>query len=279
MASSIILLLRSFRDDIARRRDRAWWRMLVVFSALKVILFVAVIASFSLILAHTAPGLLGGLGDESPQLLLSSSIEALFILQMADFYAAIYSVGPSSGRTQTAAYSRALVGAVAARDMRLTHATTVLPSAEAPAAETTGAAQTLGPLAHPMRALALNDAVYVVAALGAVGVFCLGVTLTVISLRPPSAYRQPVTLADWFASLSFPCVLMLCGAACAVVALVTRRFARMERAGFTALVDASGVTFTRAAQGRGGASTGVMRAHLPASSAAIRWDACMRSLC
>jgi hypothetical protein len=229
--------------------------VLAVFSAVKIIGFVALSALLWLALSHAAPGMLGSLRPEGAQDLFSTGFEALFLLQMADFYVALYSVGPSGGLATTTAYSRALLGAAAAHDLRLTHAVAVPPSADAAAggdAEPV-AEQTLEPLAHPMRALALNGAVYALAALGGCGLLCLGAWMAIISLQvPPSFRHQPITLANWLAWLAFPCCLMALGVACAVWALITRRFAWMERASLSAQVDAEGVTFVRAgAAGRG----------------------------
>lgn len=247
MASGITLLLRSFRDDIARQRLRTTWRTLIMFSVVKLLIFAAVIALLWLTLSRAVPGPLRAPGVESPQNLISSAFETLFLLQMLDFYCAVFSIGPSSGSASASVYSRALLGAVAARDARLTQPVTMTPSTGASAeAEAPDAERTVGPLAHPMRTLGISGAAYALAALASAALLCGGVWLTIISLHaPPSFRQQTITLANWFAWLSFPLCMIVLAGGCAVWALVAWRFARMERTALTARVDAEGVTFER----------------------------------
>ncbi len=255
MASPTVQLLRSFRDDITTRRTRAWWRMLYTFSVVKVIAFIAEGALLWFALAHAAPSLLDADVALSPLSILSNGFEVVFLLQMADFLTSMQSIGPASWNAPTAAYTRALMNAVAARDLSLTQAVTVVPAQD----KVTGAEQSaepseanwqVGPLAHPMRTLALSDGVYVVWALAGIALLGGGVFMTIISLRIPPSFHPPITLANWMSWLAMPCCLMLFGLAGIVVAFTAWRFARMERLGFSAQVDAHGVTFLRADQRR-----------------------------
>lgn len=238
----MISLFRSFRDDIARHRRRVLWRTLVTFSAVKLVLLAVIVAFTVLALSHALPG---GWGVTFRGL-LSSGFEAFFLLQMGVFGVAMSTFGPYGATMGAESYTRALMGAVEARDMAVAHAVAVIPGAGATTApEETDRAQTVGPFAHPLRSLALHDGVYVVAALGGAAIFGLGVGLTVISLRTSSPHHAPISVATWLSWLSLPVVLMLLGVGGALMALVMRRFARMERQGVVARVDADGVTFRR----------------------------------
>jgi hypothetical protein len=139
------------------------------------------------------------------------------------------------------------MGAVAARDTNVAHIVTITPASVAPdvaAPNTTPDTQVIGPLAHPMRALALSDGVYLLAALAGLAAICLGLGLSVIGTNSQT-FRMPGQLAllQWFNDLSFPLCLVLMGAAGIAWALVARRAASAERRGFTATMDAEGVTF------------------------------------
>jgi hypothetical protein len=246
----MVRLLRVFRDDISRRRMRAWWRLLAVFSAIKLIAFVVVIASLWFTLSHAAPG---SFGSDTIQTLAETGVQAVFMIQLWDFAAAVSSVGTAGTGEITAGYARALVNAAAARDARLTDPIIVTPSAS-PVAQSVAAqgAQAFGPLAHPMRLLALDAAVYLLGALAGLGMFAMGVALFVMSLYAPPSFTHRVTVANWFEWLTFPCTLMLVGGAGVAASLVLRRFARMERDDMTASLDADGLALTQArGKGRG----------------------------
>ncbi len=243
MVTSMISLFRSFRDDIALQRRRAWWRLLFAFSVVKLLAFVVVIALIAVALSHMPPGQSGGTGTDPVRMLLSSGFSAIFVLQLSSFALGTVAVGTYGWVAATTAYVRALMGAAQARDPQLTHAVTILPVAGASA----GAAgqSAIGPLAHPMRALATRDAIYLLGALAAIGMFGVGVALTIISLTPNRSFHQPISLALWLQWLFFPGSLMLLGIGIALYALTARRFARMERAAMLAQVDDNGVTFRR----------------------------------
>lgn len=248
MASPTVQLLRSFRDDIAMRRTRAWWRMLYTFSVIKVIAFIAVGALVWFALTHPAPGLLDANVPQNPTSIISNGFEVVFLLQMADFVTGMQSVGPASW---IAPYTRTLMNAVAARDMNLTQAVTVTPAQDNAtdaehSTEISEANWIVGPLAHPMRTLGPSGGVYVMGALAGIALVGCGVFMTIISLRIPPSFHPPITLASWLSWLALPGCLMLCGLASIVVVWTAWRFARMERQGFSAMVDAGGVTFVRA---------------------------------
>jgi hypothetical protein len=233
-------LLRAFGDDISLRRARALRRMLVLFTACKVSAFVVVGALVWLALGQIASGALDPGGFSLRQDVVTAAFDALFILQIADFAAGTGAIGPLSWSRASRAFARTLTNIVAARDLRLAH--------ELPISPASGGddAQLIGPLSHPMRGLALNDAVYVVAALAGVAVTALGVAMTIISLRVPPSFQPPITLANWLIWLLLPFCLLILGVAGVIVALVTRRFARLERLPLMAQLDSGGVTFTRA---------------------------------
>jgi hypothetical protein len=235
------------------RRTRAWWRMLFIFSVIKVIAFIAVGALVWFALTHPAPNSLDADVAHSASSIVSNVFEVVFLLQMADFLTGMHMVGPAGWNAPTTAYTRALMNAVVARDLNLTQAVTVVPArdnatgAEQPA-EPSETPWIVGPLAHPMRTLARNGGVYVVGALAGIVLLGGGVFMTIISLRIPPSFHPPITLANWLSWLALPCCLMLFGLASIVVVLTAWRFERMERQGFSAQVDASGVTFLRAGE-------------------------------
>lgn len=243
-------LLRAFADDIAQRRAHALRRLLLSFTAFKLAAFVAVAALVGLALTQLAPGALDPGGASLRGDLLTSAFDALFILQIADFAAGTSAIGPMSYGQASRAFARMLTNAVAARDARLTRglpAPTTREAASANAIEDESRA--FGPLAHPMRSLALNNAVYLVAALGGAVVAALGVIIALSAVRFSASSSPPAMLTHWLVTLFFPLCLVALGAGGCVAALVTRRFARLERQPLTARLDASGVTFTRAGDG------------------------------
>lgn len=243
MPSEMVRLLRSFDDDVSQRRRRGLWRMLIVFSVVKILGFIAVGALAWLSLAPLMPGAFTS--DSSNWNVLSDALQAIQMLQIADFAAALLAIGPVN-RDALPAYRRALMSAVAARDARLARAITVLPSAGTDVrVPSEDGAVTIGLLAHPMRTLGVSTGLYLIGALAGLAVFGLGVGLSIVSLLTPPPITHAPTLANWFEWLAFPCVLMLLGVADAVVALATRRYARMEGQDMSASIDAEGVTFTR----------------------------------
>lgn len=243
--TNITSLLRSFRDGISLERQRVWWRMLWTFTAIKLTFFVVGLTFIWVALAHIAPDLFRGESAESMQSLVTSCVTALLMLQLADFNAGIAALGPYATQAVPRSYARLLVNVATARDMSLAHAISIEPGGDA-ASEP----QTIGPLAHPMRALALSDGVYVFGVLAGVVVMCLGIAMTVATFFPPPPPMYHPATVVWIAWLSFPVILMLIGATGVRWALVARRFARMERQAFMAVVDADGVTFRLA--GRAG---------------------------
>lgn len=240
-------LLRACADDIALRRARALRRLLLSFTALKLGAFLAVVALVWLALTQLAPGALDPGGASLRGDLLTSGFDALFILQIADFAAGTSAIGPMSHSQASRAFARMLTNAVAARDARLTRGLPA-PQPHEAAATASGADDhhLYGPLAHPMRALALNNAVYLVGALGGALVAGLGVIIALSAVRAATTSSPPATLAHWLIALFFPLCLVALGAGGCAAALVTRRFARLEHQLITARLDASGVTFTRA---------------------------------
>lgn len=243
-------LLRAFADDIALRRARALRRLLLSFSAFKLAAFVAVGALIWLALTQLAPGALDPGGGSLRQDLLTSAFDALFILQIADFAAGTSAIGPMSYSQASRAFARMLTNAVAARDARLTRG---LPAPATPEADAARGepddSRAFGPLAHPMSVLALNNAVYLVAALGSMIVAALGLLIALSAVSASAISSRPATLAHWLISLFFPLCLIALGVGGCLAALVTRHFARLERQPLTARLDASGVTFTRAGDG------------------------------
>ena len=243
-------LLRAFADDIALRRAHALRRLLLSFTALKLAAFVAVAALVGLALTQMAPGALDPGGASLRGDLLTSAFDALFILQIADFAAGTSAIGPMSYGQASRAFARMLTNAVAARDARLTRGLPApVTGAAASASAIADESRAFGPLAHPMRALALNNAVYLVAALGSATVAALGVIIALSAVRASASSSPPATLAHWLVTLFFPLCLVALGAGGCVAALVTRRYARLERQPFSVRLDASGVTFTRAGDG------------------------------
>jgi hypothetical protein len=250
VAASMMHLLRAFADDIALRRARTLRRLLLSFTAIKLSAFVAVGALVWLALTQTPPGALDPGGASLRQDLLISAFDALFILQIADFAAGTSPLGPMSYSQASHAFARMLTNAVAARDARLTRGLPAPPPHEdAASASAIDVQRTIGPLAHPMRALALNNAVYLIAALGGGILVGMGVIVALSGLRAPATASPSVTLAHWMIALFFPLCLIVLGAGGCAAALVTRRFAHLERQSLTARMDASGVTFTRAGDG------------------------------
>lgn len=250
VAASMMHLLRAFADDIALRRARTLRRLLLSFTAIKLSAFVAVGTLVWLALTQTPPGALDPGGASLRQDLLISAFDALFILQIADFAAGTSPLGPMSYSQASHAFARMLTNAVAARDARLTRGLPAPPPHEdAASASAIDVQRTIGPLAHPMRALALNNAVYLIAALGGGILVGMGVIVALSGLRAPATASPSVTLAHWMIALFFPLCLIVLGAGGCAAALVTRRFAHLERQSLTARMDASGVTFTRAGDG------------------------------
>lgn len=233
-------LLRAFGDDISLRRARALRRMLILFTIFKVSAFVVVGALVWLALGQIASGALDLGGASLRQDVVTAAFDALFILQIADFAAGTGAIGPLSWSRASRAFARTLTNIVAAHDLRLAHELPIPPASGGEEA------RLIGPLSHPMRGLALNDAVYVIAALAGVAVTALGVFMTIISLRVPPSFQPPITLANWLIWLLLPFCLLILGVAGVIVALVTRRFARLERLPLMAQLDSGGVTFTRA---------------------------------
>jgi hypothetical protein len=232
-------LLRAFGDDISLRRARALRRMLVLFTVFKVSAFVVVGALVWLALGQIASGALDLGGVSLRQDVVTAAFDALFILQIADFAAGTGAIGPLSWSRASRAFARTLTNIVAARDPQLAHELPILPASGGEDA------LMIGPLSHPMRALALNDAVYVIAALAGVAVTALGIFMTIISLRVPPSFQPPITLANWLIWLLLPFCLLILGVAGIIVALVTRRFARLERLPIMAQLGSGSVTFTR----------------------------------
>lgn len=243
MASEMVRLLRFFDDDVSRRRWRGLWRMAFVFTVVKLLASVALVALAWLALSPLTPGSFTPSG--SAWNVLPTVTQTLEALQLADFAVAAAMIGPLRlGALE--GYRRALVNVVAARDARLTRAITVIPSGAAGASATPrDDAVVIGPLTHPLRMLGPSLVIYTLGALGGLVVFGLGVGFFVISLRVPPSFTRSQTLADWFEWLTFPCTLMLVGGAGIVAALVTRHYARMESQDMTASIDADGVTFAR----------------------------------
>lgn len=242
--SGMTHLLRTFGDDISLRRARALRRMLMLFTVFKVSAFVALAALVWLAWGQLAPGALNPGGVSLRSEVVTAAFDALFILQLLDF-AAGTSLGPLNWGQASRAFARTLMNVVAARDLRLA---SELPIAPAPGVVASGGVEgvrTVGPLSHPMRALGLGDAVYVVAALGGVVAIGLSVFMTIISLIDPPPVQRPITLANTLIWALFPLSLFVLGAAGILVALVTRRFARLERLPLMAQLDSGGVTFSR----------------------------------
>lgn len=229
--SGMTHLLRNFGDDISVRRARALRRMLILFTVFKVSAFVVVGALTWLAVRQMAP-------DLSRSEVVTAGFDTIFILQLMDF-AAGSGLGPLNWGQASRAFARTLMNIVAARDLRLAHE---LPVPPAPGGED---ARTISPLSHPMRALGLSNAIYVIAALGGVAVIGMGVFMTTITLLPPSPFRLHLTLANGIEGLLFPFCVFTIGVAGIVVALVTRHFARLERLPLMAQLDSGGVTFTR----------------------------------
>lgn len=236
--SSMISLFRSFRDGISLERRRVWWRLLWVATTIKLAYFVAIIALFGAALAHVPAGIYNTLDASSLRGLLSDSLLGAVWLQLIDFAAASATVGPQGGQEAPRAYARLLVNLVAARDSGL-----AFPVAMEPRADATTEPQTIGPVAHPMRALTLSDWVYFFALLGGLIPIGLGVFMCVISLIMPSPHGSRLALVDLVEWLPMPIIMIMVGIGIIATTLVARRFTRMERQGFLASVDAEGITF------------------------------------
>jgi hypothetical protein len=245
----MIAFFRSLRDGIALERRRAQWRLLILFTAVKLTIFAVVCMIAWLLLSHAAPGFSGGQTRTTTAFLASGVFQVFFELQLADFFAGWYSVGPPAGTKAAASFACAVMGAVEAREMRLAHAVIVIPGGAngadvAPSDRAT--VETLAPLGRPMRALALHDGVYLLGALGGVAAIGLGLGLAVVTLNSQSLRANPGQTAVWLAGFALPLTLTLVGIAVSLWTLTARRFARLERQPFTAAVDGEGVTFRQA---------------------------------
>ena len=247
--SGMISLLRSFRDGIALTRERALWRMLTLFTVIKLAFFVAAFVFVWAALTHAAPGLFAGMDSSSIHLAVSNTLLPVVWLQIIDFTAGVTLAGPYGNHGAARIYARTLMNLVehqsGADEPGLIQAVRIEPSAGA-APESL----TFEPLAHPMRALGLSGGAYIAALLGAVVVACLGAGMMTLSLYAPPYQTQPVAPATMIQGLGVPGAFMVVGVGGALWALITWRFARRERQALTAMVDEEGVTFRMA----GGAS-------------------------
>ena len=243
--SGMLSLLRSFRDGVALTRERALWRMLTVFTVIKLAYFVAAFAFVWVALTHAAPGLFAGMDSSSMHMAVSDALLPIVWLQIIDFTAGVTLAGPYGNHGAARIYARTLMNLVehqsGADEPGLIQAVRIEPSAG-----TVSETQTFGPLAHPMRALGMRSGAYIAAMLGAAVVVCLGAGMTALSLYTPPQQTLPVAPALWIQWLSVPGAFMLVGVGGALWALMTWRFARMERQALTATVDADGVTFRMA---------------------------------
>ncbi|MGH2502094.1 MAG: hypothetical protein ACRDID_06210, partial [Ktedonobacterales bacterium] len=247
MTNGMISLFRAFRDGVSTQRRRALWRMLALFSVVKVIVFAAVAVVLWAVITHAVPGLLHT-ADETPGFLTSQVVLLAIMAQMLDFVAGATIAGPYVSAQAPPAFARTLLNAVAARDLAVGQITPITP--EAPSADAASAAGEVGPLAHPMRALGHNASTYVLGIVGALLLIGLGVFMAVEWVQP-SRYHATLTLGDWIGYLAVPCFLTLAGAGGLLWALIARHFARLERQTFSARVDDEGVTF-QMARGAGG---------------------------
>lgn len=250
----MLSLIRAFRDGVALSRERALWRVLTVFTVIKLAYFVAAFAFVWVALAHAAPGFFAGMDSTAIHLAVSDTLLPIVWLQIADFTAGVTLVAPYGNHGAARIYARTLMNLVehqaGAGDASLMHPVIILPTAGSDARAESEAQQTIGPLAHPMRALGMRNGAYIAALLGAIAFACVGAGMAALSLQTPPYQPQPVALATWIQELSVPVTIMLVGAGAALWALLMWRFARMERQALTATVDADGVTFRLA--GRAG---------------------------
>lgn len=246
--SGMTHLLRNFGDDISVRRARALRRMLILFTVFKVSAFILVGALVWLAITQLAPGTLDFGGVSLRSEVVGSAFYALFIVQIMDFSAGM-GFGPLNWGQASRAFARTLTNIVAARDPRLAHELPIRPAPGAEASVSAGGgaegAQMIGPLSHPMRALALPNAVYVIAALASVLPIGLSVFMTIVSLTDPLSAQRTFTLANTLIWALLPLCLLILGIGGIIVALVTRHFARLVRLPLMAQLDSGGVTFTR----------------------------------
>lgn len=247
MSNGMISLLRAFRDSVSLGRRRAFWRVLTLFTAIKLVLFLAAAALAWMIIAHTAGDALA-VYDQPNTFLLSQVLLGVVFVQIADFSAGASSVvGPYYQLEAPRAYALALVNAAAARDSAVGQPTSLTPE-PADAALTAGE---IGPLAHPMRALGLDASAYVVGIVGALIAVAAGVGFLVLVLQP-SPYHPHPSLGDRIYDFTMPGFLLLLGLGGLLWALTARHFAWLERQTFTARTDDDGMTIVAPHGGAGG---------------------------
>ncbi|HEX8730523.1 MAG TPA: hypothetical protein VF725_00575 [Ktedonobacterales bacterium] len=237
MTGGMTSLFRAFRDGVSLGRRRAFWRVLTFFTIIKLAIFFAALALAWVIFAHAAGDALDVYGESRTYLLTQFLLWVVWV-QIVDFSAGTSVVGPYLTVEAPRAYALALVHAAAARDEAVGKPTPLPPEpadAEATASE-------FGPLAHPMRTLGLDPAIYIVGIVAALLAVAAGVGFLLLFLQP-SPYHPHPSLGDQLYNLGMPGFLILVGLGGLLWALTARHFARLERQTFTARVDDDGVIF------------------------------------
>ncbi len=244
MVSSMRTLLNSFRGGVARRRRRALAWLLGLYAAIKLVVLVALIIILWPLVAALPGGLSGGALPNGAQEAISSALNTMILLQLLEFgavMASFGSIGAISSGESVPAYARTLMRVVEARDTSVAPTVTVS-RAEAP----TRTEATLGPISHPLRLLDVSPGAYLAGALASVLMIGFSGFMLAISLRATPTYALPTTPAGWRSLLSFPITLLLMSLGWLLWTLVGRHFARVERQGLLAQVDADSVTFHQA---------------------------------